>query len=314
MLIFPAGSAHPYPRQPALPVVVPLVAVMSVCLLILQYWYLAWPRVIQDSIGAMSQGRLYANPEQGFFHIYQVWTHFFFHQNWWHLLPILVMWLNMGMALERRLGPAKVFALLVVLAPLTASVQLMLGHSLPSQGLGAGLAMLMGAWLALYPQARLRWHLWYVLPWMIGWRRFTTSLAMPMLLWVIWESARLGWQGQSWLDIPVSLLGLLLSFLASYILFGSVQLAPWQPSTRRSHALAQGRRPLDELEWVLREEAPLSATMVHALAQRCILEQRRDSARLLATYLALRDPLDPSYRQLRRFLQQTADPDHQAEA
>lgn len=280
---------------------------LALLFLALEWWFLALPRDLQDLTALLSRGRIAVDPDQGFFHPVQVWTTAFFHDGWWQGLPLLVAWLAIGGRLERQWGSLRTLALALVVSPIPASMLLIAG----GEALQFGLApLVMGAGGALYardPSCRLRWSLWYMLPWAVGWRRLSSSLLIPMGVLIIYEGTRSLIFQESLIAGPLMVSVLLLCALASHLLVSSLESPPdqrpaandAQPSSSLA-AMAKGQLSLDALTEALRQSPSLTPSIIEALAARCLAERHATASEALYTHLCRHYPSHPACATLHR--------------
>ena len=228
--------------------------------------------------------------------------HGFFHADWWQLIPLLVLWLAVSSELERAWGAYRLVFLYVVIAPISASLLLIARSGYPGFGLVPLLMGAAGALNAIQPSQRLHWGLWYIRPWFISWRRCSSGLFSAVALWLVYEVGRIVFVEQQLMPVLLSLSVMFLSASTSYLLASVLFAKQRENALGIVREIAEGRRPLDELEGALPRNKIISLEVMAELTQRIIHEGRRDIAQVLSTYLALREPNHPSALVLRRYL------------
>lgn len=317
MILLLPGAAVPAdtdrPQGPHPPWWTPVLAGAMALLFLGERFLLHLPPALQQVVASATHGRLYPDPGQRLFDVTQTWSHVLLHGSWWHVAACLVAWIAVAGALERRVGPVGVLLVLLILTPLTTSVHLVLGQPVPDIGLSASIPAMTGVLLGIVPRARLRLAFFYAPLVVVG--RFATHL--PLLafatLFMAQDLARVLVCRSA--DPGLVPPGFALANLVTQVLALGAGLAfglSLGLRTVRRHtailqpddlaALAAGRIELDELERVLFQADDLPLPVLERIADRCVAEDRPDAARVLATYLALRDPDCRAYARLRAYL------------
>lgn len=278
---------------------------------IADHWWLQLPPWLQQPTQLLAYGRLYTDPQQGLFAFHQVWTHVLFTASWWQLIPIILLLPHVLAAFTARVGTPVGILLGSLLAPLTVSVHLMVGRAIPDPGMSAVLVGYAGALFALAPRLRLRWHIAWFLIVRFGTWRLSTGLVSVLLVFIAQDFIRLAVAHILNPDLVPSTylishaLSVTLAGIGGYLLAQSLLLPGsvlGEKPGQRVAGIASGERPLHELEEALLKDDVIPMDRIEQVAQRCMHEQAHDAAQVLATYLGLRDPDNPTYRQLRQFL------------
>ncbi|HYZ83331.1 MAG TPA: rhomboid family intramembrane serine protease [Bryobacteraceae bacterium] len=109
-------------------------------------------------------------PDQ--FHQYALITSMFLHGGWFHLIGNMWFLWVFGSHLEEALGAARFLAFYLISGVASAAVQLFvsLGSSVPTVGASGAIAGVMGAFLFLYPRARVITLIFFI---------FITTVELP---------------------------------------------------------------------------------------------------------------------------------------
>ena len=210
-----------------------------------------------------------------------------------------------GWQRRREWGGWRLLFLYVVIAPISPSLLLIAPSNHPGFGLAPLVCSAAGALSAVQPGGRLHWGLWYLTPSALGWRKLSSGVFMAVGLWMAYETLRIGLTQWQLMPMLLSLSVMFLSASTSYLLASLLFIPKIDAKLEQLQSIASGEKNLDELELILPKDASIPLKIMAEITQRCLDEQRHDVARVLATYLALREPDHPSYFVLRSFLQGT---------
>ncbi len=301
MLCYPrSGPQHGTRYRPWLSLTM---AVVALLLFSGQWWYLSLSGWLQDAMSWFSTGRLYVDPGQRFFNPVQIWSSVFFHRDWWQLIPVVWVWIAVSSSLEREWGFLRLLCLYVVIAPISASLLLIARSAHPGFGLVPLVMAAAGALNAVKPEQRLYFGLWYLVPWSLAWRQLSAHVFVVVGIWLSYEVLRVIIDQRQLMSMLITLSVMFLSASTSY-LFASLLFVPkGSANLQLITDIAHGVQPLDRLEQALPKTENISLDLMAQITQRCLSEQRHDVARIVATYLALREPEHPSLAVLRSFLQ-----------
>ncbi len=112
---------------------------------------------------------------------WQLWSHVIVHQSWWQLAIEIALIVVIGRTLERALGTLAMGMALLTLAPMSATLFLLVGgNSILVGGHGLCLSML-GVAVGRYPRALVQWGLGYWLIIVVGYLPLFV-LALPTMI------------------------------------------------------------------------------------------------------------------------------------